>query len=80
MKKLLFLLLVLSGCCTCPKIQMRYCVNLADHGTILCRDYQINGDTLRLFDAGHFVNLKYQSRVSDVKAIGFKQVLIVEIK
>ena len=67
--------------CSCSvTTRMNYSVNLADHGTILCRDYAIRADTLYLYDAGRDANIRNQVQVSDCKAIGFKEILIVRIK
>jgi len=74
------LLFFLMGCSPVQKIRMNYVVNLADHGAVLCNRYTIQNDTIYLWDAGKFLNRKYQSRVSDCKAVGFDEVLIVEIK
>ena len=82
MKKLISLLaIVLCGACaTVAPVQMHYSINFADHGPILCRDYTISGDTVFLWDAGHFVDRRFQTNVTDSKAIGFKELLIVKIK
>jgi len=80
MKTLLTLLtaLLLSSCA--PTIRMHYSISLADHGTVLCRDYTIRGDTILLWDAGHFMNRKNQRNVTNCKGIGFNELLIVEIR
>ena len=81
MKKAIILLAIIGCSCTAIKpVQMHYVVNLADHGVILCRDYSIKADTIFLWDAGRLSDHKFQRNVTNSKAIGFKEVLIVEIK
>lgn len=48
--------------------------------TVLCRDYQIRADTIYLMDAGRYINQKHQRNVVDCRAIGFDEILIVEIR
>lgn len=80
MKPLLTLLLALILISCAPLTHMNYSVNIADHGTVLCRDYQIRADTIYLMDAGRYINQKHQRNVVDCRAIGFDEILIVEIR
>ncbi len=86
MKKLFVLFaIVLIGFSCSPyerlskPITMKYNINLEDHGTILCRDYKVLADTVFVFDAGYYKNLKKQHYVTDCKFVGKWNMMIVLI-
>jgi len=83
MKSFLFIIIALLFASCSPyqakyqPIKMNYSVSIFDHGTILCRDFKFNGDTLMLYDAGYYKSKVLQSNVSDIIVIGKNGYLIV---
>jgi len=43
---------------------------------ILCRDYQVYGDMIVLYDAGYYATKKTQRRVTEVKLIGGTHIIV----
>ena len=86
MKKLKWILLfmVITACNPYPRLQqsikMKYNINLADHGSILCREYKIKGDTTFVYDAGYYKNKINQHYVNDLIFIGKWNMMIVILK
>jgi len=91
MKKLAFLLLILLVAASCSPYQkinkpvtMKYSVGVYNNGifegNILCRDLIYSGDTLTLKDAGYFARQMKQRRVSEIRFIGKRDVIVIEMK
>lgn len=86
MKKLfvfIFLMIGVFGCSPYKELKnpasMNYCITIANHGSILCRDYRITVDTMFLFDAGYYERQIQQKHVSDIKMVGNWDYMIIPI-
>ena len=85
MKKVFFVLLIAVSASCSPyqkmrePVQMNYAITIADHGSILCRDYRIAKDTMFLLDAGYDARKTKQRNVSDIKMVGDWDYMIIPI-
>jgi hypothetical protein len=85
MKTLTIILFVaLCACNPYHKLEspatMRYSVNVPDQGHILCRYYLVSADTLILFDAGYYALKLKQNRTSEIRFVGLKEYMIIDLK
>ena len=64
-------------------VKMNYAVTVlsdsVNYGHILCRDYEIQSDTLILYDAGYWAKKRIQHKTTTIRIIGTLRILVVDI-
>lgn len=90
MKKLFTILFLTIGIIGCSPydhlsepVRMNYAVTVHNQGNyegkILCRDFQFNGDSTWLFDAGYYANAIMQHHTADIFFVGKRDFMFVKV-